>query len=320
MVNVALYGINGHQVIGQLVDNPRAVLKAYAGIDSKRLADAGLDVGAARECASLEDILAESEVDLVVLCSERRVEQGGHAIKCLQAGKHVYAEKPCAFTNEELDEILAAAEKAGKTFHDMAGSALEQPYWTMREIVASGKIGEVVQVFAQKSYPYHDRRPQDEDVDGGLLMQVGVHAMRFIEHVCGLKARVLDANQTRAGNPKKGDLRMACSINFELENGALATLIANYCNSGKFGTWGNEHLRVFGTKGFVESTNGGRNHHLYLNDEDCGELEFNGPSRDYFEVVLDDITGVGGLPFTLEEELHPTRVIIEARAMALVND
>lgn len=47
----------------------------------------------------------------------------------------------------------------------------------------------MVQVIAEKSYPYHERRPRDEDVDGGLILQCGVHAMRFVEHVAGACVR-----------------------------------------------------------------------------------------------------------------------------------
>ena len=61
--------------------------------------------------------------------------------------------------------------------------------------------GEIVQVFAQKSYPWHESRPQDEAVDGGLTLQVGIHAARFVEHVTGIRISSLDLIETTHGNP-----------------------------------------------------------------------------------------------------------------------
>jgi predicted dehydrogenase len=94
----------------------------------------------------------------------------------------------------------------------MAGTAFEQPYLSMRSIVKAGAIGEVVQVFAQKSYPYHDKRPQDEDVDGGSIMQVGIHAMRFIEYVACKRIKTIQAIETKLGNlDLEGNLHIAAS-------------------------------------------------------------------------------------------------------------
>lgn len=314
---VGLYGLNGHQVHHLLENNPRARLTGVAAFDRARLPEALRNDTTVKDYPALEDMLADPAVGLVVLCSPRRAQQAQEAIACLNAGKHVYAEKPAAFSEAELEEILLAARRNGRTFHEMAGSALEQPWLALREVCAAGRIGTIVQVFAQKSYPFHGQRPQDEDVDGGLLMQVGIHAVRFIEQISGLRVTGVEALDTRTGNPVAGGgLRMACAANMRLENGGIATFIANYANSRKFVTWGNEEVRVFGTDGFVEAVNGGTATHLYLNQEDLGPLPISGKGYDFFEQVLDDVRGEGKLVLSLEEELHPLRVVIRGRAAA----
>jgi len=220
-------------------------------------------------------------------------------------------------TEEDLDAIIATAKKTGMQFHDQAGTALSQPYIQMRKVVADGTIGEVVQIFAQKSYPYMDRRPQDEDVDGGLLMQAGIHAMRFVEHVGGVKVKSIEAVETKLGNPKPGELRMAAAMQMTLENGGVATIIANYLNSPKFGRWGNEHLRIFGTKGFVEAVDGGVKTRPVLNTEDKGKLPRPEKSINYFDAFLKNLQNGTPMPFTTEEELHPTRMVIRAKKSAM---
>jgi len=312
-IGVAIFGLNGHQVHRALIGHPRAVLVAGGACRREDLPSEMPDRDTIPCYATLDDLLEDDRIDLVSLCSPRRADQARHAIKCLEKGKHVYAEKPCATTEGDLDAIIETAGRTGRTFHEMAGTAFDQPYFAMRNLVRAGTIGDVVQVFAQKSYPYMDARPQDEAVDGGLICQNGVHALRFVEQVGGKRISLISAIETSYGNPKPGGLMMASAMNMTLEGGGIATAIANYLNSNEFGSWGNEVLRIFGTLGFVEATRGGRSTHLYLAEKDCGPLDATGPGYDWFGGVLDDIEGRSSLPVDLEGELHPTRMAIRAK-------
>ena len=316
-IGVGLYGLNGHQIHRKLEVYPQAELVAAAAVDPEALPQQPDGSAELRHYDSLDELLRDDRVALVSLCSPMRSKQAHEAIRCLEAGKHVYAEKPCAMSEEDLDAIIAASARTGMTFHEMAGTAFEQPWLTMRNRVREGIVGTVVQVLAQKSYPYHDRRPQDEDVDGGLTLQSGVHALRFIEHVGGVRVETIEAVETGLGNPKEGGLKMAVSMMMRLENGGVAAAVANYLNPNAFGTWGNETLRIFGTKGFVEATDGGTRTRLVLNDEDCGPLTLDEPSLDYLGMYLDNLQTGAPMPLTLEDEVHPTRMVIRARQSAV---
>jgi predicted dehydrogenase len=320
-IRIGLYGTNGHQIQRELVDHPLGVCVATAAFDQSKLPEPLQQDPTITHYATLDELLVDERVDMVSLCSPRRRDQAREAIQCLEAGKHVYAEKPCAMTEPDLDRIIVTAHRTGKVFHEMAGTAFVQPYRAMRELVQAGTLGTVIQVLAQKSYPYHDRRPEDEDVDGGLLLQAGVHALRFVEHVAGVKVSEIWAVQTKLGNPGKPDpgaaeLRMATSMMMRLANGGVASIIANYLNPPAFGIWGNEHLRIFGTKGFVESVDGGARTRLVLNDEDRGPLP-PGDNLAYLDMILSSLVGPALMPLALEDEVHPTRVLIRARADAM---
>jgi predicted dehydrogenase len=316
-INIGLYGTNGHQIHHTLMDHPTGRCVATAAFPKSALPEPLQDDPEIRHYETLDDMLRDERVDLVSLCSPRRRDQAEEAIRALEAGKHVYAEKPCAMTEEDLDALLAAAERTGQTFHEMAGTAFTQPYLAMRKQVRAGTLGRIIHVLAQKSYPYHDRRPQDEDVDGGLVMQVGVHALRFVEHVAGLKVRTIRAVETGLGNPRPGGLRMATSMMMTLENGGVASVLCNYLNPPAFGLWGNETLRIFGTQGFIEAVDGGTRTRCVLNDEDRGPLEIEEEGgRDYLDLYLDALLGRQPMPLSLEDEVHPTRMVIRAKADA----
>ena len=199
----------------------------------------------------------------------------------------------------------------------MAGTVFDQPYKAMRDIVLGGTIGEVIQVHAQKSYPLHGGRPQDEQVDGGLLLQVGVHGARMVSHVTGQRVVEVNGRETTLGNPQKdGGLRMATVLMMRLANGGLASATANYLNPKGTGIWGYESLIVFGSLGLVESHRHGQITRLVVGEQDRGPLDLSLTGRDYFEYFLDLLDGTGQMPVNLEEELHPTRVVLRGKMNA----
>lgn len=316
-VALALWGGNGHQIHGQLARHPRLQLIAFGAFDSKITGELRSRHPHARVCATFDELLAVPGLELVSLCSPRRSEQADHAIAALEAGIHVYAEKPCATTEVDLDRILAAAARSTARFHEMAGTACEQPYWAMRQLIQAGTIGDVVQVSAQKSYPFFEGRPRDEALDGGLIAQNGVHAMRFVEHVAGVRAVSIEAIDTRLGDRRdSSDLKMAASMMGRLANGGIFSIVANYLNPRGFGSWGNEMLRVFGTQGLIESVDGGVRTRLVVGDDDRGAIDTSVAAPDWLACVIANAMDRQPMPFDLETELHPTRMVLRARVSA----
>jgi predicted dehydrogenase len=309
-LGVGLYGSNGHQLnAANFANNPNAKLVAVAAVRATQWPDG------VKQYTRLDELIADPAVDLISLCSPRRADQARDAIRCLQAGKHVYAEKPCAMTEKELDEILAAGKRAGKEFHEMAGTVFAPNYAPMRKLVAGGAIGEVIQVFVQKSYKYGETRPQDEAMDGGMFLQMGIHAARMIEHVGGVRIKTITGWETKLGSTEKGDGKIAGAAQIGLENGGIATIVMNYLNPpNKVLPHGNETLRVFGTKGFIESVDGGARTRLVTPDRVIEPLDQNDSGAgDYFDFVTAHLVSGVAMPLTLQEELHPLRMLIRAK-------
>jgi predicted dehydrogenase len=314
-LRIGIYGTNGHQIHYQLVSHPLARLTATADFPVEKLP---LGLQADRSIShyqSLDELLADPNVDMVSLCSPRRCDQAADAIKALRAGKHVYAEKPCALNETDLDAILKTARETGRMFHEMAGTAFDQPYFAMRQAVQEGRIGQVVQIIAEKSYPYHADRPQDEEIDGGLICQCAIHAIRLVEQVGGVRIASVHALETTAGNPEiGGGLRMAACLMLSLQNGGLASVTANYLNPRGTGVWGRESLRILGTLGMIESVDGGARTRLVIGEKDFGPFATEQPGVDYLDAYVKTILGQGTMPLPLEEELSPTRWVLRAKA------
>lgn len=297
--------------------DPRVEIVAFAAFDAQSEVELRRIAPHAERCASLEELVQCPEIQLVSLCSPLRSEQAQHAMTALQAGKHVYAEKPCALSESDLDRLHQESVKSGCVFHEMASTAFEQPYWALGRQMREGVIGEIVQIYTQKSYPLHDGRPRDEAVDGGLLCQVGVHAVRYIEHLTGLKVSEIHCRETQVGLVNPLGLRHAANLSLTLENGALAVAAINYCNQRGFGSWGNETVRIWGTKGMIEAADGGKSTRLVIGERDCGPVPGIAESApDFFGSMVSEIMD-GTPPFlSLSDELDPTRIVLRAKKQA----
>lgn len=314
-VKIGLFGANGHQLHKNLENHSKVEIAAVAAIAEELLPEYLKQAGVTMY-TSLEELLADQEIQLISLCSPLRSEQAQQAVRCMKAGKHVYAEKPCAMTEADLDEIIRTSKETGMIFHEMAGGCFAQPYSTLKEIVTSGKIGDVIQIYGQKSYPWFEGRPQDENIDGGLALQVGVYNARFVEHITGIKIKSITSKETKFGNNFGGECRRAVSFLMELENGGVASGIANYCcpREPAWDHWGYETVRVFGTEGFVEAIDNGSIGRLAVNGEPLQELDFSTPTEDYFDMFLQELlTGKKIIDFSIEDEISPTRWAIRAR-------
>ena len=320
-IGIGLYGENGHQVSADMIRQEQAELIGVCGI-RKTAFDQSVKV-----YQSLEELLADPRIGLVCVCSPKRSGQAEDIRKIIRQGKHVYAEKPCVMEEKDLDEILELAEKHHVIFCEMAGCMHERPYNKVREIIKQGVLGEIVQIFVQKSYPYADFRPQDENVDGGLLLQNAVYGARFVEHIAGVKIRrITDTLVTslgnplerekpmERGNPLKRGFKMAASLQMELENGGIASVIANYLNQPGTKIWGNEELRIFGTRGYLKTNIADASVDVY-----AGEKYFHydsAPEDSLFSRLIRSIGQQEPFPYDAGYLTHPTRMVIRAKREA----
>lgn len=109
---------------------------------AERRDEAAADFGATTY-STPEELLADDQVELVVVAtpSHTHVPLG---LAALTAGKHVVVEKPMAQSVEEVDQLTAAAEAAGRMVTCFQNNRFEPSFLKIREIIDSGQIGEVV--------------------------------------------------------------------------------------------------------------------------------------------------------------------------------
>lgn len=318
-LRVACYGNNGHQIAGKLKDHPRARLVAVSKMSRETVRSAVGDEAAAAVRVEPElDALVDSEnVDLISLCSPRRDQQCAQALRCLEAEKHVLAEKPAAMSVEELSLLRDTAEQCHAEFRQMGDCGQDAVLSAIRKQVDADRLGPVVQIYAQKSYPYHDRRPQDQGIDGGIFRWVGIHAIRFIQRATGLRAVRVSARDTHQGNPGEGELQMAASMWLELDNGAIASLVLNYLNPSGIGYWGNDQIRVFGTRGMIEAVDGFQRRQMVTGEAEPKPIpDVPDTYPDFFDSYVDFLLDGKEMPYSMADDLFALRTAIRAQRSA----
>jgi len=105
--------------------------------------------GGARFTDSLDEVLADPELDAVVLATPVP-SHADLAIRVLQAGKHCFVEKPLARSAVDAQRVLDAAAAAGRIV--MVGHLLEYHPGVrkLKEVVDSGELGEIHYVYSNR--------------------------------------------------------------------------------------------------------------------------------------------------------------------------
>jgi predicted dehydrogenase len=135
------------------------------------------------------EVVSDPNVDAIFVCTPDYL-HAEHAVAALEAGKHVFLEKPMAITIEECDRILSAASKsAGKLYvgHNMRFFPVMQK---MRELIQAGRIGEVKAIWCRHfiSYggdAYFKDWHSERKYTTGLLLQKGAHDIDIIHWLGG---------------------------------------------------------------------------------------------------------------------------------------
>lgn len=112
-VGVIGAGNFGTRILIPAIASAKGRLRVVASGKGTSAAVAAKKLGFERAATDTDAIFSDPEVDTVVVLT-RHDSHAKYAIRALEAGKHVFVEKPLALTEEELDAIEATANAQGK--------------------------------------------------------------------------------------------------------------------------------------------------------------------------------------------------------------
>ena len=110
---IGVGGIAQSQHLPNMARAPHVRLKTACDLREDVLAAMVEKYGVPHSTPDYKELLADPEIQAVVVATREDM-QAKLAIEALQAGKHVYVEKPLAATSEECEAVVAAQQASGK--------------------------------------------------------------------------------------------------------------------------------------------------------------------------------------------------------------
>ncbi|MBQ8146250.1 MAG: Gfo/Idh/MocA family oxidoreductase [Clostridia bacterium] len=192
-----------------------------------------------------DDIIYNSEIDTVDICTPN-IYHYVTAKKAILAGKHVYCEKPLTVSYAQAKELATLAKEKGVKCQMVFNNRFLSPILRAKEIVKEGRLGRILS-FSVK-YLHSSALDtvkkagwkQDKEIcGGGVLFDLGSHAIDLIYHLCGELNSVFGKSQiaypVRTGiNGEKWQTNAdeAFYMIATLENGAVGTVEVSKLTTG----------------------------------------------------------------------------------------
>lgn len=170
-----------------LSSSPHTQVVAVSDLDAEKAAARAAEHGIPKTCPT-EQLLADPGVDLVLNLT---VPKAHYEVsrKALEAGKHVYVEKPLAVELPEGKELVALAESKGLVIGCAPDTVLGAGIQTCRSLVDAGEIGQLVGAQAFMQCPGHESwHPSPEfyyEKGGGPLFDMGPYYLSALVTLLG---------------------------------------------------------------------------------------------------------------------------------------
>lgn len=212
-----------------LNDHIPAELVGVADADPDAAETVAADYGVGAE-KTVDDLLARSDIDAVVVA----IPSGLHAdttIAALDAGKHVFLEKPIDVTVEAADRIIAAEQRSGKTLTVASQRRFAAENQHLHQIIRDGAFGTItcatIDLALWRSQEYYDSagwRGTWQLDGGGALMNQGVHLVDLTLWLLGEVEEVFAYTGLLAH--RRIEVEDTVTITARLKSGALLNFLA----------------------------------------------------------------------------------------------
>ncbi|HIV01950.1 MAG TPA: Gfo/Idh/MocA family oxidoreductase [Candidatus Aphodoplasma excrementigallinarum] len=206
-----------------------------------------------------EQILSDPEIDIIVNLTTPQ-QHYDICMTALQAGKHVYSEKPLSIRKEDGAQLVRTAREKGLYLGCAPDTFLGAGIQTCKKLIADGWIGKPVAGTAFMVCHGHESwHPAPEfyyKAGGGPMFDMGPYYLTALVNLIGpVKSVISEAattfpTRTITSEPKRGtaiDVEVPTHITGVLTfaNGALVTMIMS------FDVWGAHlpNLEIYGTEG-----------------------------------------------------------------------
>ncbi len=171
MIRLGVLGAGGRGHISKRAHRPERGFELAAMCDTRPVVYEDFKKNVNPDITLYSDyrrLLDEARVEAVFITTPDYLHEE-MAVAALERGIHVYVEKPLAITIEGCDRVLQAAKKGAKLYigHNMRFFPVIRK---MKEIIESGRIGQVQAIWCRHFIAYRRRR-----ILQGLALRAEIH-------------------------------------------------------------------------------------------------------------------------------------------------
>ena len=264
--------------------------KVFESLEIVACADLNPEVARAKaetngcEAVSVDDLLSHPGIDLVINLTIPSA-HGEIDKRSLEAGKHVYSEKPFTVELEEGREVLALAEAKGLRVGCAPDTFLGAGLQTCRKLIDEGAIGRVVAgtafMMGRGPESWHPNPGFFYLKGGGPVLDMApyyltalVNLIGPVRRVAGITSRALDTRvatcEERRGEELPVEVSTHASASLEFHSGAVVTAVFSF----DVPKHGHAPIELYGTDGSLKvpdpNTFGGPVASYRISDPDAG--------------------------------------------------
>ncbi|MCL1857523.1 MAG: Gfo/Idh/MocA family oxidoreductase [Kiritimatiellaeota bacterium] len=207
----------------------------------------------------VKEMMADSSIDIIVNLTIPKA-HFEVSMMAVEAGKHVYAEKPMTLTREEGRKLVSAAKARHVRVANAPDTVLGGGHQTCRKLIDDGVIGTLVSATAfMQCHGHESWHPDPEfyyEVGGGPMFDMGPYYVTALVNMLGPVSRISGSarisfpertitSEKKRGKTVKVEVPTHISGVMDFANGAIGTIITS------FDVWaaGLPCIQVHGSKG-----------------------------------------------------------------------
>ncbi len=196
-------------------------------------------------------IIEDSSIDAVLICSSTDT-HSPISIEAINAGKHVFCEKPIDHDIAKIQQVKDALEGKNLKYQVGFNRRFDRNFMALREKVVNGEIGDVhiVKITSRDPEPPN---PAYIAVSGGMFLDMTIHDFDMARYLTGAEVEEVYVQSAVLVDPeigKAGDVDTAI-ISLKMSNGALCVID----NSRKAVYGYDQRAEVFGSGGMAAIEN-----------------------------------------------------------------
>ncbi|MAG17802.1 MAG: hypothetical protein CMJ21_06995 [Phycisphaerae bacterium] len=178
------------------------------------------------------------------------------AIRAIEAGAAVLIDKPLAVTDADLDRVIAAQQKTGKTVMVFFPYRGAPEVLAAKQAIEQGRIGKLVRVFScgphKLNAPGRPAWHWTASDNGGALIDIGSHHVDICCWFANQSPQWISAQHGNFSQPDHNEFQDFAHGMMRFESGTLAYFEVDWLNPASMKYFGDTRLWLQGTAGKIE--------------------------------------------------------------------